>query len=159
MKINLLFNNPYDVRSGYLNIDPYAGPNDQAGRIPGDINNLDDLVSAGEATEVVALDILDKFPRQYVDQILTHWLSRLAHGGRLTISVIDLYEVAKAFLNEAIDVDKTNTLLHGDPETKGKQVHTNFTLAQLNEVLTNKGFKVLRRCVENNYAIITVERP
>lgn len=158
MKINLLYNNPYDVRSGYINIDPFAQMGDPAGRISGDLNNLEDLVCANEATEIVAHDLLDKFPAEYVDQILDHWLSRLAHKGKLTVSVIDVYEVGKSILTNLLNMDQIQILLHGQP-VKGHTVLTAFTLEQLDNVLSNKGYKVLKKFVENHRAIITVERP
>lgn len=153
MKINLLINNPKGCRQGYLNIDPLAPMGAEA--VKGDPTKLDDFVCENEATEILALEILDKFSPDKVDNILDHWLSRLAHKGRLTISVVDLYEIARGVVCESINVEIANNLLYG---TNVKN-NSAFTLDQLSMVLENKGYKVIKKFIENNRAYVTVERP
>jgi len=159
VKVNLLIDNPGDVRSGYVNIDPLAPENDPDGRLKGDVGNLDHAVDGGEAEEILALEVLDYFPGHQADDILANWLSKLAHGGRLTISVVDVKEVARAVCSNNLSIDDINELLHGKQEKPWQFRKSAYTLSQLVEVLSNQGYKVLARRVQNYRALVTVERP
>ena len=158
MKVNLLIDNPGDVRSGYLNIDPIAEPGDVNGRIKGDIGNLSEHVDAGEADEIVALDILDYFPTNTVDIVLNNWLTRLRHGGRLTMSVVDIREVARGVLAGNLSPNDYNELLYGKQEQPWQFKKSIYTLNQIAEVLANLGFKILSKRIQNLRAVITIER-
>lgn len=158
MKINLLLDNPGDVRSGFLNLDPFARPDDPA-RFPCDVADLSAYVDAGEATEIVALDVLDYFPSHQADTVLQNWLSRLAHGGRLTLSVVDAREVARAILAGTISMDDVNELVMGRQEKDWQQKKVLLTINQITVPLENLGYKVLAKRVQNYRAIVTVERP
>ncbi len=156
MKINLLLNNPGDLRSGYLNIDPFATGDDA--RVKGGLElTKDGFVEANEAEEVIALDILDYCTEP--NTLLQGWLSRLAHGGRLTISVVDFREVSRMFLAGGLSMDDVNDLLFGKTDSP-YQKKIVFTLSQLVEVFTNLGYKVIsKRVTQDHRAIVTVERP
>lgn len=158
MKLNLLLDNPGDVRSGYVNVDPFAPDNDPQ-RVKADVSDLSAVVDAGEATEVVALDILDYFPGPAADAILGNWLSRLAHGGKLTLSVVDLREVCRAVLSGSATPEDANELLLGRQEKPWQYKKSAYTLAQLVEVLTNLGYRVLAKRNQQYRAVVTVERP
>jgi len=155
MKINLLINNHGDVRSGYINLDPAAPQDSPDGRLPADLSNLGQFVEANEATEIVAHDILDAFPGDKVDEALDNWVSKLAHGGRLVLSVIDFREVSRSYLSHILTIDKVNLLIHGE----GHRRNCSLTLEQLVDVLKNKGLKILIRRVENFRAVVVAERP
>jgi hypothetical protein len=157
MKVNLLLDNPGDIRSGYRNIDPFA--NDIDIRVSGTLDNLSDHVEANEAEEIVANDILDTFPLSDADRVLDNWLSRLAHGGKLTISVVDLRSVSREVLANSISIQDANELLYGRQNAPHFQKKSVFTLQQLATTLEGKGYKLLRRQVENNRVVVTVERP
>lgn len=159
MKVNVLLDNPGDCRSGYLNVDPFAPADCSDGRVRGDASDLSTLVDAGECSEVVALDVLDYFPGAAVDQVLRNWLSRLCHGGRLTVSVVDLREVSRALLAGNVSMDDANELLTGKQEKAWQFKKSVFTLSQLVEVMTNLGYRVLAKRVQNYRAVVTVERP
>lgn len=159
MKLNLLINNSGDVRNGYLNIDPSANPEDPYGRVRCDLDNLDPLVDANEATEVVALDILDYYATTDVDRVLNHWLSKLAHGGTLTVSVVDLREVSRQFLAGGLGLDEANLLLHGEQDGPMRFRMCSLTLDHLSAVLENKGLKVLKRRIVDRRAVVTCQRP
>lgn len=155
MKVNLLINSPDDVRSGYLNIDP-SGPDPAvSGYVKGDISDLSHSVEGGECHELVAHDVLDAFHGTFVDQVLDNWLSKLGHRARLCLSVVDLREVCRAYMAGRLSLDETNILLHGNSYSR----KCSLTLAQLAEVLTNKGLVILTRRIENYRAVVVAERP
>lgn len=157
MKINLLLQNPLDIRSGHLNVDPYA--NGQDGRVKGRLLDLSPLVDANEASELIAHDILDFFGAVQVDQALNHWLSRLAHGGKIVVSAIDVGEVGRAFLSGTIDLDTANTLLYGEQDKPGRWRKSALTLSRLAAVLEGKDLKVLSKRVANYRGVVTAIRP
>lgn len=154
VKVNLLINRPDDVRSGYLNLDPAATPESRDGRVHTDLGILAE-VDAGECQELVAHDILDAFPIDRVDAVLGIWLSKLAHKGRLSLSVPDLREVSRAYLAGGLTAEQANLLLHGDHYRR----QCSFSIQQLCDVLSSKGYKIVTAKVANFHAILTVERP
>lgn len=157
MKVNLLLDNPGDVRSGYLNIDPFADGVDT--RVKGNLDDLSEHADANELEELVANDILDTFALTDADRVLDNWLSRLAHGGKLTISVVDLRSVSREVLANSISIQDANELLYGRPTAPHFQKRSAFTLQQLAGTLESRGYKLLRKQPENNRIIVTVERP
>src|SRR5690606_36574162 len=111
------------------------------------ITNLDSVADDGEAKEILALDILDYFPSAKADEVIRNWTRKLAHGGTLTISVVDVREVSRAIVNNAISMDDVNELLHGAQREGWQYKKASFTLAQLNEAFLEAGFKILARRV------------
>ncbi len=159
MKLNLLLDNPGDCRSGFINVDPCAPDGDEFGRVRGEIWRLDAIADAGEVAEIVALDLLDNCQAMEVDDVLVGWLSRLKHGGMLTLSVVDLREVSRSVLNGNISIMDANELLFGKQERPWQFKKSVFTLSQLVEVLGNLGYRIIAQRVQNYRAVITVERP
>lgn len=159
MKVNLLLDNPGDVRSGHVNVDPLAPDDCRDGRVRGDVADLAHSVDAAEAEAVVALDVLDYFPGAVADVVLGNWLSRLARGGTLTVSVVDVREVARSLLAGNLSLEEVNELLLGKQEKPWQFKKAAFTLSQLAEVLKNLGYQILARRVQNHRAVVTCRRP
>lgn len=153
MKLNLLINNAADVRSGYLNLDPFA-PDDAVDRKRCQLDKLGEWVDANECEELVAHDVLDAFPSVAVDAVLDHWLSRLSHGGKIVVSVVDLKEVARAFLAGSLKLEEANRLIHGGAHMR----KSSLTVGILSDVMEGKGLKVLIRRVENYRAVVVAQR-
>lgn len=159
MKLNLLIDNPGDCRSGYVNVDPLTPDDCSDGRVRAHLHDLSPVADDGEAVEIVALDVLDYFPAAQADEVLQGWLRKLAHGGRLTVGVVDLKEVCRGVLAHTLSDEDANELLHGRQERPHQFRKASFTLGKLAEVLGNLGYKVLAKRVQGHRAIITVERP
>lgn len=157
MKLNLLFNAPGDCRSGYLNLD--HAPQQGSPATKCDVTKLGEFVDANEVVELVACDLLDAFPANKVDEVLDHWLSRLAHKGQITISVVDVQMVAKAYLVGKLKLDDVNVLVHGEQDAPGHFRQCSLTMDQLIKVLEHKKLKVLKKRTENFRAFVTAERP
>ena len=158
MKINLLLNNPKDIRSGYINVDPFAILDDPFGRQNGEPNNLDFLVDNNEATEIIAHDILDRYTNQEVNEILDHWLTKLAHGGELVISMVDIREVSRAVISNSLPLDEVNRLLYGDQDHKVNFKKISLTLEYLTKLLESKGMQVLKKRISNFRAVVAARR-
>jgi hypothetical protein len=149
VKVNLLVGNPGGVRSGYINIDVKKAE---------DVADISEHVDAAEASEVVALDIIDRFPASDGDKVLDNWLSRLARGGVLTMSFVDVREVARGILSGKLSPEDIQELLHGRPEVPHDERRASYTVAQLAEVLANRGYTVLKKRVENYRGVVSVRR-
>lgn len=154
MKLNLLINSPSDIRSGYVNVDAAATPETKDGRVHCNLASLE-VADAGECSEIVAHDVLDAFPVNKVDEVLSNWLSKLAHKGRLALSVVDLREVSRAVISGNLTAEAANLLLHGESYRR----QCSFTAQQLSEVLSNRGYAIKVCRVENYHAIVVAERP
>ncbi len=161
MKVNLLLRNPDDIRSGYLNIDGIATADEckADGRIAARVDNLEHTVDANELEELVAMDVLDYFPMKEADEILNHWLSRLKHGGRLTVGVVDLRQIAREVLSNTCDIADANVLLFGKEEEGWQFKHCVFTTTILVNILRAKGYAIESKLAMNKRAIVTVRRP
>lgn len=159
MKLNLLIDNPDDVRSGYVNIDPFAEPCDPHGRVKGALHDLGHTVDDGEASEIVANDVLDYHPGAVLDDVLNNWLKKLARGGTLTVSTVDVREVARLVWFGNVDINEANNLLHGEQKKEWQLRKVSLSLPHLVEVLEAKGFKVLQKRIHNLRAVVTVQRP
>lgn len=108
MKVQLLINGR--PSNGYMNIDVLANPQDQD-RISGDIVNLDSLVDNNECEQLLAINVIDFIPLQIRQQVLTNWMGKIAHGGLLILSAMDLKEVARVIdngqLSDVVGINQT----------------------------------------------------
>lgn len=157
MKINLLLNGD-GIRSGYLNLDPLADPNDSM-KTQGDICNLDEYVDDAEADEIIATDIIDFLPTNDLESVLSHWLSKLRHGGSIVVGGVDIREVARGLLNQRLTLNQANMLLYGGQQSPHDYRKTTLTLQKLLEIFQQLGFKVIQKRQENYFYQVKAERP
>lgn len=151
MKLNLLINNAPNIRSGFVNLDPYANGEDD--RIVGDFKNLGEHCEQAECQELVALDILDKFDVTEVESVLDHWLSRLAKGGVATLNFPDLQFVTYKYSMGEMSIEDANVLLHGPPTRL-----CSLALSQVSQTVRSKGFSIVQQRYDGAYALIKIRR-
>lgn len=152
MKINLLLNSD-QIRNDFLNIDPLA-PNNTIG----DITNLDDLVDDAEATEFIALDVIDYLPPSALDAILTNWLKKIRHGGLITIGGVDIMQVAKALYRQEVSMTEANILLYGRQSAPWEYRKTTLTMGAIIGILQQNNFKIIQKRMEIYHYIVKAER-
>lgn len=140
MRVYLTLGNP---RSGYVNVNPSQG-------------NLDGLVEAGEASEMVALEVLDRFRPEEQPVYLRHWASRLAPGGTLTVSCPDLFEVARFLVTGNYSEAGASQILYGSPQSRRAVVYSDKTLS---EELTGMGLQIVSRRVQGPLCVVVARRP
>lgn len=157
MKINLLLNSKA-VRSGYTNLDPLAPPGDPD-RIPGTLTNLDDFVEDAEATEIVALDVIDFVPSTDTNDVLAHWIRKLRHGGILTIGGVDLRDVCKAVVFQQLNLTEANLLLYGEQEAPWQYRKATLTLQHVINALEEQGMEITRKHSDRFRYCVTARRP
>ena len=162
MKINLLLNNPNEIRSGYLNIDPFADGSDA--RIPGNVNLTNpeeqSLVAKGEADEIVAHEILDYFPAVQVDALIKTWCEKLAFGGKLVISTVDLEKVCRGVVfGEFKSILESHQLLYGTQSQPWEYRKICMPQQVLVQYLQECGLKILSKTTENYRCCVIGVRP
>lgn len=157
MKINLLLGNN-DLRSGYINVDPLASGEDRQ-RYKADWTNLDDLCCAGEAQEIVALEVLNYLGRDAADKVLAHWVSRLGHGGTLTVSVIDPNRIARALISGELSEQDANGLLYGQQSQPWQCRKLAYSLATLSDKMRQLGLQVLKQVHHGYQCCVMAVRP
>jgi hypothetical protein len=157
MKINLLLadNSP---RSGYTNIDPLAPPNDPLRKV-GDFGDLNEHVDNAECDELVANDVLDFLPAHQIDEVLNHWVSKIRHGGTITVGGLDLREVARGLVKHELGIDDANLLIYGAQQAAWQHRRSATTIQNVLAAMASRGLRPLKKRVENYFYIITMERP
>jgi hypothetical protein len=160
LKLNLLVDDPAGVKPGYLNLDPFAPEPCSDGRVRGALHQLHEHADGGEAAEVLALGVLEFFPAEAADKVLRHWVSKLAHGGTITLSCWDARELCRGYLAGTLSHDQFNGALHGAPSEQPPKTRLCCLTAQgLSAALEGLGLRVLTRRLSGYQAILTARRP
>jgi hypothetical protein len=157
VKVNLLLNSP-DIRSDYLNIDPYADPADRD-KVTGSLINLDEHVDDGEAVDLLALDIIDYIGSNETNEAIASWLKKLRHGGTITIGGIDLRGVSHAFLHHQISLTEANILLYGAQDAPYNYRKATLTIQHVIDMMIEQDLKVLRKQIQQYKYFVTARRP
>ncbi len=157
MKINLL-RDSQDIMSGYLNIDQYGSSPDVT---IGEVENLDYVCDDAQCVDLIARDILDYVTPDKIDAVLGNWVSKIRHGGKITIGGTDMFLVSMKHFRGDIDTDVASMYLYGR-RLKPHQFKKNMsTLSNVANCLANSGFKILLKKYEegNCSYVVTAERP
>jgi trans-aconitate methyltransferase len=150
LKVNLLLGNPGDIRSGHLNLDATIDAPDGE-RFPCSVNDFGEMVSPNEAEAVVALDVLDRLPREHAQAVLSYWASRLARGGTLTVSALDVEEFATHVHLQEVPVEELDNAIY-----KRRSAHT---LKSIIEGVQKAGLQVEQAYLDGVRAVVIARRP
>ncbi len=159
MKINISLDDPENVVPGFITVDPYAGPDDPYGRVCGDITNLSPLLDRGECEAIRAIGILDIFPASLGDVVLNHWISLLAHGGKLLLAIADVREASRRLLNGEIDGPTFTNIVHGMSEHPGRVRKVSYLPEFLIDNLRGKGLEITAQRYQFPYFLVEAKRP
>lgn len=141
-------------QDGYVHVDPVPGSEDTPA-FQGNFNNLTAVCDFGECREILATDIMDYVRADDVFSTLEHLSKLLAHGGKLIIGGTDLYELAKAIMNQTIDLREANVILYGNVVRKMGQL----SLDHLTELLLSFGLKIHHKRVNGLNMVVEAVRP
>ena len=169
MKINITLGGT-GYKAGYVNIDPTLkrlgediilenASDDQTNVIKADVRNLDDVSLDNECLEVVAEDILDYLQINEARSVLSHWISKLRHGGKIIVGGTDIAEVCRMFYKRAIDLESLNEVLHGSFQESWSVKLSHTTMESLASFLESQGIKVTKKRIEGFKMIVEGERP
>jgi hypothetical protein len=142
-----------------MNLDPLCQPGDTS-KIQVDLTKLDNIVDHNEAEEVLAIDVLDFFPLQVRMQVLNDWKAKVAHGGTITLSCMDVNEVSRLInLGELDNIQTINSLIFGDCRSMWAMRKSVVPLDDTVAMLTmDKQFDITGIKFESVFYIITAKR-
>jgi hypothetical protein len=155
MKVNLLLNSN-DIRSGWVNVDPFATEGD--GKVYANFHNLDEVLCDAEATEFQALNIMNYIPIPNVQDTILHWISKIRRGGTLSLGGLDIDLMAKAIVRKDIDLVMTNALLFGSQDNPLSHKKNCLSIGWTVELLQSNGFKILEKRLESFHYFVKAER-
>lgn len=169
MKINITIGGS-GYKSGFVNIDPTLqrmgeevilenANDDQTNVIKADIRNLSEITQENECTEIYAADILDYLQFDESKAIVSHWVSRLRHGGKIAIGGTDIEEVCRVFRSGKIDIEDFNQVVHGTFEKPWSVKLSHRKIEDLVGLLQANGVRVTKKRIEGINMIVEGERP
>lgn len=100
MKFNITIE-PLEL-NGYTNISPLKG-----------MNILAPKIEPNSAREII-LECMDVVPVQKIEQFLALYISKLRHGGTITLCGTSASLALKALFNDQIDIVEYNKLAYGN---------------------------------------------
>lgn len=151
MKLNLIRNSTEFLNS-YTNVSLFCDPN-LPDLILADYSDLD-FVADSEAKEIRALNILPFMDRNKVQETLSHWVSKLRHGGILKIGGPDLYEICRNVELFQLSFNNANVLLYGTLDTPWNIKKSCYSMHEMSAELANRGLKIVTKYITDyNYII------
>lgn len=157
MKINLLYDHPGGIRSGWLNVDPLA-PSGRTDVVPCSLLALHELVDPASCAEVCACEVLPHLSRKEVPLALDHWVGLLARGGRITLSAVDLAEVCRLAWIGSLRLDEIADLLFGPQDRPWRYHRSAHHVHDLAEELSRRGLSIEKARIENRQAVVVARR-
>ena len=147
MKVNISF--LPDQQIGFVNHSILA----LQGNI--ELNEIDD----NELEELLVLEVIEYLPRNLFENVMKHWVSKLAHKGRFTFDFVDIYTVSRLFFLQLISINDYNILTHGQANRGWDNKQVNLTTPQVCQAMENLGLKVISKKIDGVKATIVAERP
>ena len=135
-----LHNDTSSQKNGYINVNINQ-------------SSFDDLISDAECTEILALDVINSIEVTKLENTIDYWLSKLRHGGKITFSFVDLFEICRSYFQNGTNLANMNNLLYGNNNKNC------ISMNELETFLINKGLKVIQKRISNYQGIITAQRP
>jgi spore maturation protein CgeB/tetratricopeptide (TPR) repeat protein len=143
-----------DHREGYINVDlrPRKG-----------VGLVADAASCPFrdriATEILANDILEHFPRDRINQVLSEWRRLLMKGGTLKVQCPDLRELARGLVLNRLPVQEFSRRVYGGQDYEGNYHFAGFDLPDLKRRLRSLGFEIREIGSSNANQAITARVP
>lgn len=117
--------------------------------------NLDKL-AFDSSCEVIYVDAIDFVPGTAVIGIMGHWVSKLAHGGQLTIEGVDLSLLAQKVISQQVKIPEANEILFGNDQIKKNGA---YTLTDICLMMQNLGLKIItKQITDMTYSVTGVRR-
>lgn len=134
--------------SDYINISPLNGQN------PFIIPSED-----SECTEILAPEILDFIPVEQFNTVMTGYMQKLRHGGRLILGGTDLMETLKSYITGMIDSIQVNHILYGNNKHAWSLKRASYSLHEVADYFDQLGYKILKKRIATPQMLIEVQRP
>ena len=158
MKVRLsVGQKPY---SGYVNVDPcpVIEQGQELNTVQSDIRNLDGIVENSQATEILAVDVLDYVSANELITVLQNWVIKLRHDGKIVVGGTDPYETAKSYVAGRIDTVEFNYTVFGNSKQDYSQKSGCITLTELWQILQNMGLRITKKSMIENKMFVEAYR-
>ena len=152
MKVNLSVNKP--ALSGYINLDPAGGE----GKYQALFDDIEKFAGDAQCTEILGDDTLDFVSVDKIKELVTLFIKKLRHGGRLILGGTDLYSVCQDIFNGKINTREANYLLHGEHKNQWDFRHCQISLLDLCDLFEKLGLKLNKKRVDGYKMIVEGER-
>jgi hypothetical protein len=163
MKLNLLMASD-DIRAGYRNLDCFPevlNKNQsfsQEKEYCENIQNLDSVCEDGEAEEIIALDVIDYIDIRNKQNVMDHWIKKVAIDGRIVIGGIEIKEVARNIYLDRLDLEESINLLYGDPNFPFGNRKGCLSSEIISNLLQSRGLRIISKKLINYKYCIIAER-
>jgi len=125
-----------DIRKGFINLDIRSLKDMSVC----DVSNDKEMKRYRGADEILALDILEHFPREEARRVLKMWIELLRPGGMITIRCPDFRHVMILPQSD----ERTELLLYGGQDYPENFHKCGFTVATLTKLLEDNGLGVIK---------------
>lgn len=139
-----------EVVTGRLNVCPE--PREGCAHAP--LTELHPLAHPASCKRLAADDALSLFPPEGADGALRHWLSLLAHGGEISLSGPDSWEISRLRFREEISLEQFNAVLFGPAGARRSCLDAERAAA----ALSGLGLEITGRFIERGMFHVTARR-
>lgn len=112
-----------------------------------------------ECTEIIADHILDYIPVSKCHAVLSHYISKLRHGGKIILGGVDLVEANKIAFTGVFDPIAFNELLFGKQQYAWDFKRGIYSVSLITEYLQSQGLKVTKKRLTPTQFVIEAIRP
>lgn len=140
--------------SGYTTVDPVGGD----GKIALDFRNLDQVAHPSECDEILADKILDYIHGSELYGVVEHWVSKLAHGGKIILGGRDVVSVAKLIVTGALNNADSNKMLYGLERSAWGVSYGMYECSEIVGILSELGLVIDKKRINGVEFIVEAHR-
>lgn len=140
MRVNIVMSKESSILEQYENVSTNF-ENEKVIKVDS-LANLDSICCDGELEELRAYEVIEYIPDEALEFCIKHWMKKVSIGGYLTITTLDMYELAYLITKGQIEIHQASNLLYG-----GK--NNCFSCQQLIKYFKENGFSIDRVIKEN----------
>lgn len=152
MKVNIVLGTqPLD---GYTNLSIFNVPNCEVC----DIRNLDSVCDNGELEELRAINVCNFLHLTEMYNVLQHYTSKLAHGGKILVGGNDGFEVAKSLFLGHLNLREYNELVYGSHDNAWMKYSGMYDVNEICGILGSFGLQIEKKRVNGHVFIAEASR-
>ena len=145
MKI-IIANEYPDIKEGEVLISPLNG---------GNIFSLDNV--ANSECSSIKCYLVDKIPLIVINPTIQGYVSKLRHGGRLSLIGTDLNQVCISIINRYSNIMDANRQLFGGPESYNLNSGM-YCISDISAILQGAGLEITKKSLDNNQYLVEAVR-
>lgn len=135
--------------SGHITVDPIGGE----GKLALDFRNLDQVCDNGEC-EVINAQVLNFIHGSELYDVIAHWCTKLAHGGRIILGGTDMLEVAKMVITAELGNADCNKMIYGHSNSSWGFNKGMYEANEIAGILVELGLELDKKRIDGiNYVV------